>query len=45
MKDPIGVAYIERTMIHRWNKESEAHKKQEAEAKRKTGRKRVPRRH
>ena len=37
------MAYVERTMIHRWNAESKAHKKAEQERKRKSGGKSIRR--
>ena len=39
-KDPVGITFMERTYLYRREKENEAYKKQQAEAKRKSRRKR-----
>ena len=31
--DPAGVSFLERTMIHRWNEQAKARKKQEQASK------------
>lgn len=39
-RDPIGVAFLERTIIYRMNKKAEAHEKQRKEMERAKHRKR-----
>ena len=39
-KDPDGISFIERTMIHRWEKEAKQRKEAEHKAKASRGRRR-----